>query len=57
VEWTSLDNAWNSTHKQKLDLLGPYRVEVGGKTKGAGEMELQGAKRKGATDMEPAFWH
>ena len=57
VEWTSLDNAWNLTHKQKLDLLGPYRVEVGGKTKGAGEMELQRAKRKGATDMEPAFWH
>ena len=57
VDLPALDDAWSLTHSQKLQMYGEHRVEVGGKTKGAGENELQKGKRKAATDVEPAFWH
>lgn len=57
VELAPLDKAWHLTISQKLALYSEYRVEVGGKTKGAGENELQKGKRKAAVEKEPAFWH
>jgi hypothetical protein len=55
IEYDEPETVWKMSCKNKLLLMGPYRVAVGGKTDG--EEIGRGAKRKGVDAVEPTFWH
>ena len=55
IEHCEQDQLWKLSCKKKIELMGPFRVAVGGKTEG--EEIGRGTKRKGPDTIEPVFWH
>ena len=47
---------YSSTHQDKLELFGTYRVAVGGRTPGEAESH-RGVSSRNMTSVEPVFWH